>query len=94
MFPLPHIGLPDASIGVDGDLRLLGAIAVIALFAAYALLLWAMRFSRTRTVRCPDQGRKAQVLFHFAADGTPDDIEGCSLQRTKADCSMRCLPAA
>ena len=90
----PHFGLPDASIGVDGELRLLGAIVVIALFVAYALLLWAMRFSRTRTVYCPDGGHKAHVVFHFAPDGTPDDIEACSLQRTKVNCSMRCLPAA
>lgn len=94
MLPLPHTGLPDASIGVDGGLRLIGAVSVLALFAAYGLLLWAMRFSRTRKIRCPDKGQEAHVVFHFAPDGTPDDVEKCSLQHTKVGCSMRCLSAA
>jgi len=94
MLLLPHAGLPDASISVDGNLRLLGAVSVVALFAAYGLLLWAMRFSRTRKLRCPDKGEEARVVFHFTSDGTPDDVESCSLQHTKVGCSMRCLSAA
>jgi len=94
MLPLPDTGLPAASFDVDGSLRMLGAVVVVALFAAYALLMWAMRFSRTRRVHCPDQGRMAHVVFHFAPDGTPMDVEACSLQRHRVGCSMRCLPAA
>ncbi len=94
MFPLPNAGLPEASVVVDGNLRLLGGVVILALIAAYALLLWAKGISRTRIVECPDRGRRARVVFRFADDGTPVDVEACSLRPTRFGCSMRCLDAA
>jgi hypothetical protein len=94
MFPLPPGGLPYASVPIDGSVRLLGAVVLVALFAAYAMLLWAIRIGRTRTVRCPVDGRTARVLFRVAGDGTRVDVDRCSLQSIPITCSKRCLATA
>ena len=46
MMYFPSNGLVDGfGVPVDGHLRLMAAIAILALLAAYAVLLWAVRTS-------------------------------------------------
>lgn len=96
MVQFPPIGLIDGpGVAVDGHLRLMAAIVLGALFAAYAVLLWAIRRSRTERRRCPVDGRMALVDFRRGPGGTRIDVTACSLRKgVRVDCDKRCLDAA
>jgi hypothetical protein len=81
-------------IAADSHLGLVAVLAILALFAAYGVLLWAIRSTRTRErdLRCPDDGRTARVRFLIGPSGRPVDVDGCSL-RAWTRCSRRCLQA-
>jgi uncharacterized membrane protein YqjE len=54
---LPGLGPFDGiSVVVDGHLRLIAAVAILAVFAMFGVLLWAMR--RTRRSRLEMQAPK------------------------------------
>lgn len=98
MTELPRLAPVDGmGLVIDGHLRLMGAIAIAASVAAFGVLLWAIQRSRRRraALRCPLDGRPAEVEFTLGPDGTPTDVARCSLhgRRTPA-CDKRCLEAA
>jgi hypothetical protein len=99
MTQMPGLGpLNGTGIVLDGHLRLMALLAIGTLLIMFAVLMWAIRSSQKRRrvpVRCPLDGRPAEVEFALGPDGTPEDVTWCSRHgRRLSACDKRCLAAA
>ena len=88
----PSMGLPPAfSLSFD-SLTVVGALTVLVMLAALALLLWATRARDRLTyrLRCPTHGVEARIEVSTADDGS-DDVRRCSLCTGRVACDKACL---
>jgi hypothetical protein len=81
---------------IDGLFLVMGLVVLTVLLAGFAVLLWVVYSTRwtERTLRCPVDGRTAQVKMLIGPDGSPVDVGRCSLQRFALGCEKACLRAA
>jgi len=91
--------IPPGSV-IDGtpQLQVFMLLAIVALLAMYAVLLWAM-WSKTHArerLCCPVKRRMATVVFGLAPGGARTEVLACSLfgRGQPLTCGTPCLRAA